>query len=49
MASQPSDFAQAPGRNPVRPPKFHGFSGHGILIALAMSVAIWAVLLKILF
>jgi len=49
MASRPINFASAPRRNAEIPSDWHPFGAHGVLLALPFSLAIWAVIGKVLF
>jgi hypothetical protein len=49
MASRPANFAPASRRNTATPTEWHPFGAHGVLLALPFSLAIWAVIGKVLF
>jgi hypothetical protein len=49
MASRPGNFTSAPRRSIGTPSEWHPFGAHGVLLALPFSLAIWAVIGKVLF
>jgi hypothetical protein len=49
MATRSIKFSPAPHRALLRPSKLHRFGEHGILLALPVSVALWAVIGMLIF
>jgi hypothetical protein len=44
MASHIAGFASASGRNVPKTRNWHRYGAHGVLLALPMSLALWAVI-----
>jgi hypothetical protein len=49
MASRPGNLNLAFGRITDMPSEWHPFGAHGVLLALPLSLAMWALIVKTLF
>jgi hypothetical protein len=49
MATRPGNFTPAPRRITEIRSEWHPFGAHGVLLALPLSLAMWALIGKLLF